>query len=139
MRKNFSSAFLETPSVIVEERKEICKCDCSVDFSDPCAYCPKKNWQPFFCYEIEENQTNKENNFPEITEQVSNFFLAAKKELKSIMDGEGKISEQEKNKRYLLCESCEFFDSPSKRCKKCGCFLKIKTGMRGQHCPIGKW
>tara|TARA_B100000029_G_scaffold487250_1_gene542607 strand:+ start:2369 stop:2578 length:210 start_codon:yes stop_codon:yes gene_type:complete len=46
-----------------------------------------------------------------------------------------KLSEE----RMEICNSCEFFFTPTGNCKKCGCFMKIKTKMKGLTCPIGKW
>lgn len=42
-------------------------------------------------------------------------------------------------KRYNICESCPEFISLSKQCKKCGCFMFIKTKLNNAQCPIGKW
>lgn len=41
--------------------------------------------------------------------------------------------------RLTLCNSCEFFNSDSGRCSKCGCFMKIKAKIQAAKCPIGKW
>lgn len=43
------------------------------------------------------------------------------------------------DERYNICKSCEFFLENTKRCSKCGCFLKIKTAVPAFHCPIDKW
>lgn len=37
-----------------------------------------------------------------------------------------KVSEEEFEKRIALCESCEHFDSETRRCKICTCFMDIK-------------
>jgi hypothetical protein len=41
--------------------------------------------------------------------------------------------------RFDICNTCEFFRSASKTCKKCGCFMKLKTTLEKAKCPIGKW
>lgn len=41
--------------------------------------------------------------------------------------------------RYDICSGCEYFFSPSGNCKKCGCFMKVKTKLTHAKCPIGKW
>jgi hypothetical protein len=138
MTQNKFSPFLEVPSIVVEQRMETCRCSCNINFSDPCVSCPKKRWGSFFCYETP-NEPVKEESFPKISEQAANFFDAAKNELKSIVAGESKISEQEKEQRCSICEKCEFFHAATKRCQKCGCYLKWKTAWRSQKCPIGKW
>jgi hypothetical protein len=50
-----------------------------------------------------------------------------------------KLPEEERNARYDICKSCEWFFTPTSTCKKCGCFMAIKTYMPYQSCPIGKW
>jgi hypothetical protein len=32
-----------------------------------------------------------------------------------------------------------FFDSLSERCSRCGCFLSVKTYLKAEKCPVGKW
>lgn len=39
--------------------------------------------------------------------------------------------------RMAICQTCPFFTG--KRCKKCGCFMALKTTLRQASCPIGKW
>lgn len=41
--------------------------------------------------------------------------------------------------RLDICRSCEFFRPRTEQCKKCGCFMKLKTKLERAHCPIGKW
>ena len=43
------------------------------------------------------------------------------------------------NRRYETCKQCDQLSSILKRCKQCGCFMKIKTKMLNQECPLGKW
>lgn len=40
--------------------------------------------------------------------------------------------------RLNTCAKCEFITS-NFRCKKCGCFMKLKARMSVSKCPIGKW
>ena len=42
------------------------------------------------------------------------------------------------NERWDLCKGCEFL-LPTNNCKKCGCFMKVKTRVAKAECPIGKW
>jgi hypothetical protein len=39
--------------------------------------------------------------------------------------------------RMAICQTCPFFTG--KRCRKCGCFMALKTTLRQASCPIGKW
>jgi len=41
--------------------------------------------------------------------------------------------------RLAICETCPFFRKTSKTCKKCGCFMKLKTTLERAKCPIGRW
>ena len=40
--------------------------------------------------------------------------------------------------RWDICNACEFL---TKRltCKKCGCFMRLKTRIGRMRCPIAKW
>lgn len=41
--------------------------------------------------------------------------------------------------RLEICSTCEHFRSSTKQCKKCGCFMKLKTHLENASCPLGKW
>ena len=41
--------------------------------------------------------------------------------------------------RFEICKTCIFFRPNTKQCKKCGCFMKLKTTLADAKCPIGKW
>lgn len=41
--------------------------------------------------------------------------------------------------RFDICKSCPEFFNMTKQCKKCGCFMAIKTKLEEASCPIGKW
>ena len=41
--------------------------------------------------------------------------------------------------RLDICKSCPELIRFTGQCKKCGCFMKIKTRLQGATCPIGKW
>lgn len=47
--------------------------------------------------------------------------------------------EVDTNDRYAICKVCEFFDDYRKTCKKCSCFMILKTKIPWAKCPIGKW
>jgi hypothetical protein len=134
----------KVPNEVFRYRKLKCgDCSCNVDFNDGCSRCPKNKWQTFSCYENNYKHDNafdeKNTKDPNVLKLTSNFADASIKELISFVRGDKSISKEEKEKRMKICESCVFFDNSSKRCKKCGCFLLIKTAWRTQTCPIGKW
>jgi len=41
--------------------------------------------------------------------------------------------------RLAICEECEFFIHQTSQCKKCMCFMKLKTRFLKTACPIDKW
>ena len=41
--------------------------------------------------------------------------------------------------RLEICKGCEWFRPKTQTCKKCGCFMKLKTTLEKAKCPIGKW
>lgn len=43
-----------------------------------------------------------------------------------------------KAERLTLCESCPHY-LITHQCRKCGCFMPVKTGLEHASCPIGKW
>jgi len=38
-----------------------------------------------------------------------------------------------------VCLSCEHLIQLTKTCKKCGCFMELKTKLQDAVCPLGKW
>lgn len=48
-------------------------------------------------------------------------------------------SDELANERLETCNSCEHLFKPTGNCKKCGCFVKAKTKILNQQCPIKKW
>ncbi len=43
------------------------------------------------------------------------------------------------DKRFSMCQDCEHFINITSQCKKCGCFMKVKTKLATSRCPVGKW
>lgn len=43
------------------------------------------------------------------------------------------------NSRLEICRACEFFRPKTETCRKCGCFMKLKTMLQNAKCPVGKW
>ena len=50
-----------------------------------------------------------------------------------------KVSDEIKESRMKICLSCPELLQTTKQCKKCGCFMQIKTQLKLSKCPIGKW
>jgi hypothetical protein len=49
------------------------------------------------------------------------------------------IAKKRKADRLAICLECPRFFKPTFSCKECGCFMKIKTGIKNAKCPLGKW
>jgi hypothetical protein len=43
------------------------------------------------------------------------------------------------DERYSICVACPHFVKLTNQCKKCGCFMSLKTKLKDSICPIGKW
>lgn len=50
-----------------------------------------------------------------------------------------KVSPEVQQERYDICLSCEHLFVQTNSCKKCGCFMGVKTWMAQQQCPLKKW
>jgi hypothetical protein len=56
-----------------------------------------------------------------------------------VFDKENRASEELSKQRMDMCLSCEHLIKVTSQCKKCGCFMKLKTTLKHVQCPIGKW
>lgn len=50
-----------------------------------------------------------------------------------------KMSDELAQKRMEVCSTCEHLIQLTKQCKKCGCFMPMKTKLEEATCPVGKW
>ena len=41
--------------------------------------------------------------------------------------------------RLGICKLCEYYNSTTKTCKKCHCFMPLKAKFAMNRCPVGKW
>ncbi len=41
--------------------------------------------------------------------------------------------------RYEICNSCENFNSFTKFCNQCHCFMPVKVLFKNSNCPVDKW
>jgi hypothetical protein len=57
--------------------------------------------------------------------------------------GNNQEIERRRIQRLQICANCVHLsgqiNSNTARCKLCGCFLHLKTKVKTQKCPIGKW
>jgi len=50
-----------------------------------------------------------------------------------------KASESLSSERFSICKACPELITPINQCKKCGCFMNLKTSLKIAKCPLGKW
>ena len=50
-----------------------------------------------------------------------------------------KTTDEEASRRFDICKSCPELIKLTNQCKKCGCFMHLKTKLEKASCPIGKW
>jgi len=46
---------------------------------------------------------------------------------------------EESNRRLDICRQCPELIKITNQCKKCGCFMSVKTMLESARCPLGKW
>lgn len=52
---------------------------------------------------------------------------------------EPQVSDDIANQRFDICKGCPELIKLTKQCKKCGCFMALKTKLENATCPLGKW
>jgi hypothetical protein len=78
--------------------------------------------------------------YPSQLQMAKNLGTSIARNMQSVISGNGlRISDEEASRRLDICNSCEFFDQIQKRCRKCGCYMAVKTYLKAEKCPIGKW
>lgn len=50
-----------------------------------------------------------------------------------------KVNIEVQQHRYSICQECPKLYKPTDTCKVCGCFMKVKTWIPNQECPLKKW
>jgi flagellar motor protein MotB len=84
--------------------------------------------------------SNKPNSMPSNNQMIKNLGSSVIKNVVSVAQGNSlKINPTDANARLSICKQCPFFESNSQRCSKCGCYLSVKTYLKAERCPIGKW
>ena len=56
-----------------------------------------------------------------------------------MINGSPRTQEDEFNRRMSICRECPFFVVRTEQCRKCKCFMKLKTKLQRASCPVGKW
>lgn len=69
-------------------------------------------------------------NFKEFTQKVGQDFTSQNGVL---------VSEEKRQQRENICQECSQYNSESKRCYLCGCFMEHKIKFKSAECPASKW
>jgi hypothetical protein len=89
---------------------------------------------------IQQLQSSNKPQMPSATKMAVNLGKSVVNNAASVMAGNAlKTDSEQANSRLSICRGCEFFDSGSERCGKCGCNMAVKTYLRAEKCPIDKW
>lgn len=84
--------------------------------------------------------SNKQISMPSTGQMARNLGQSVVRNAVSLAQGNDlRLDPNEANKRLSICKKCEFFNNLSQRCSKCGCFLAVKTYLKAERCPVGKW
>ena len=59
--------------------------------------------------------------------------------LGNIMTNGVKVNSEVAKKRLQICLKCPHLLMKTGSCKKCGCFVSVKTQYADQFCKLGKW
>ena len=90
---------------------------------------------------------NQKKHMPQSSPPLPSVAQMAKNLAASIVDnvkhkingGSFKSSNETITNRFKACMLCEFYNQSKDRCTKCGCKMKVKTGLAASKCPVGKW
>ena len=56
-----------------------------------------------------------------------------------MFNGTPRATTEEAERRFNICKSCPELVELTSTCKKCGCFMYMKTKLEPATCPLGKW
>lgn len=56
-----------------------------------------------------------------------------------ITPGSERATDEKAEERFSICLGCPELIKFTKQCKKCGCFMVLKTRLELASCPLGKW
>ena len=80
------------------------------------------------------------NDYPDFWKQIEGFKQFAESVNQGAKEGKGIIVSEDISKlRTEECERCDYYDKIQTRCRKCGCYMKVKVKFTNTECPLGKW
>lgn len=90
-----------------------------------------KTWEEYKKKKAEQLKNNTQSSKP-----VKAFKRATPVQL---INKQNHVSDEIADSRMQLCEQCPELIKMTKQCKKCGCFMALKTKLKLASCPMGKW
>ena len=89
----------------------------------------------------EEKQKEKTRGpLPSNMQMMKNLSSSLKNASKALIKGEKvSLSKGEAEARMKICMSCEEYIKEENRCNLCGCYMRVKTKIATEKCPIRKW
>jgi hypothetical protein len=77
---------------------------------------------------------------PTLIEKAGSAIVAAGTAIKQAIAGDSPfVSQPEQTRRIAICGGCSKYDQKWERCTACSCFVNLKTILKSQSCPVGKW
>lgn len=76
---------------------------------------------------------------PSLMSKAASLAVAAAKHAAA---GMPRASDEEADRRFAICQSCDHYDKDTKSCRLCGCFIAERRGKLAwadQKCPVNKW
>jgi hypothetical protein len=78
-------------------------------------------------------------NLPPLLEQITNLAVAGRDTVLGFLkSGKIRASSQMHKERMEICLACDKLTDDF-RCSQCGCFIKVKSALLTQDCPLRKW
>lgn len=88
----------------------------------------------------EEDYSMDTDHLIQLAEKVRNLSNTLGQVAQQARKGEQIIAEKPLwQQRQEICDTCPHFKIPGGICKKCGCFMKVKTKIQTAKCPLDKW
>jgi hypothetical protein len=58
-----------------------------------------------------------------------------------VASGGKTVTHEEQARRMTICRACEYFDGAAQKCRRCTCYMPLKTRLAAMHCPLSppKW
>jgi hypothetical protein len=88
----------------------------------------------------EEKEEEIKKSLPSNMQMIKSLSSSLKNVSKALIKGEKvRLSKGEAEERMKICASCEEYIKEENRCNLCGCYMRVKTRIATEKCPIGKW